>query len=657
MSFLNSNRTKHMIMPLSNYQMKKGYKPLGPKYIDDDGFEPGVHVYEYQFEEETLKNSANTPEDIANMVINIYLLFYNKDEEKYSNLDIDSKYGLSNEDLFYKNVFAFNDILNRITCKKTNAVPNSSKINIYYDTPYIFFMNNNISMNLPREELLDKLLDKFTNLVSTEYFTLRVRKVKIMIDNKIFLDSKNKKYRLLSIVSLPEISDTKFIRSAIKGVNGGLWEWEYKYYDYVNRFNINSDSMNEFMEAFRKKNFFTKEEVKPFFDSIIRVIPNRPVLSLNKITKNGKPIKSMASYLKRQVENGYTDNEYGFNKMKKDQGFEWAPKWNVPSFIGLTELSRPMTADIAFNEYIYRRGLYPERTEEYDYFMGVSDDKKESINTFSMLGNVYSPYRHPETNVLNSEENLMMRYLRNSVSTFNVKLADKYKDKNTTNFIYSLFGNPFYDLNISNLRDRGEWENVIGVESEPVKRDDGNSELYDRKTFTRVSQYWTDYYQPVKMPYVVRGEEGDDLFVHMGVNQRNTQLNTIFIDRENRYQVYYLGDVKPNYISFYYENMTEYLKNIENKATGQITGYKVEYDLYYEDENGDRVFLEENVFETYGKGVMKYNIAGRNKDKEKPTITGKDKKGGHINEEDLPKLYYDEDIVTIGGIPFVYVRD
>lgn len=656
MAFVNTNRTKYL-------------KVSDEIYLDDlDTVDSGIYVYEYEFE--NIKNPNSELDKKVNLLVNLYLLFYNKDEMDYGKKNSNNGFVTYTQTTFDKGIrdlFAFNDIMNRIFYK--TSFGNEVKKHMYYSTSYNYLLDNNVSINLTREELIRKLKKLMEQGLLNGYFTLKRSKVKIMIDNKIFLNKRYSTYNLFSILSFPEICDTKLFSSFSKFYTiprkkqeweknnaQNKWTQEYKIFDYTNRFNKNTDSANDFLEVFKEKNFFKKKEVKPFFESIVRVLPDRPAFGwskiMNSMTGAYEPTRHIGNVLRENLEEESPSRIYSFNDYKNRIKAKWSPTWNVPTYTGVVGQNSAYGRDLAFREYVDRR-LKKDNKIVFDYIMGLGSYNGDATTAFTLLGNVYSPYRDKNTGMINNVENLTVRYMRNSVTTFSAKIADGtyHPDLDGRGIIFSLFGNPFYDLNIGHLRNRGEQVNQIGVETESVKRPSGDTTLYARKTYTKYPQDWTDNYRPVE-PIENADTQNMDIFAKMKYSQEK-----LYRDRSFNNSTWYYGDTYPNYIGYYYNDMYDYLRNIENKATGQITGYKVEYDMYYEDEDGNRVFLEESVFEMYGKSVMKYNVAGKSVDKDKPSVYRKDKKDNMIKEEHLPKLYYDEEITRIGGIPFVYIRD
>ena len=135
MTFVNTNRTKYL-------------KVLDEIYLDDlDTVDSGIYVYEYEFE--NIKNPNSELDKKVNLLVNLYLLFYNKDEMDYGKKLSNNGFVTYTQTTFDKGIrdlFAFNDIMNRIFYK--TSFGNEVKKHMYYSTSYNYLLDNNVSILL-----------------------------------------------------------------------------------------------------------------------------------------------------------------------------------------------------------------------------------------------------------------------------------------------------------------------------------------------------------------------------------------------------------------------------------------------------------------------------------------------------------------------------
>lgn len=655
----------------------------------------GRNIYDFIFDRKDVVNdlkndSTSGSMKAVNLLVNLYLLFYNPDEKYYETKGsreysymVDYTYNPNPWNRSHVDKYAFNDIVGRIFYKKNFDfdVEKNRKKNHLYTTPYDFFIENNISYNLPLDDKIRKLKEVFTKLILQKYFVLKRNRIRMVIENKILSSSTyGVKYNnIISTVTFPDVSYTKFIRiNSYYTENPNTYyrnlKWNMVYYNYMNRFNKSGMYGLGNLEAYRKKNILSKEEVKDFFDGIVRVIPNRVPLMYDakwikeigeKIgTKNKNDIINFTGlrynllgneYRRRTAaRNGdilYYGNydtvvsmrhyirDYSVYTAKRILKEYYAPEANF----AVDAFDRTSTYGSGF-DFVMKRDYYGHKgwdktpTRNSDSFMYRARDSS-SNNPFLnyYLVGIYADYKFTDYGIPN--QIFINRFARNTGHIANAKLLTDYDGRYAKNV--SFFGyldNAFYKYN-------SYWTSLGAEKSSTVERWIVRDSIvngqwhFHRQNAVCIPTYNQAYggTMPFNANFVIGTEdeeEGVDIFARVIEKYR----------RDNHYQIPLNGEIE------FFNNWKDVERFYENHDTNQTTIQKINYDLYYEDEKGRRMMLEETISETRGHSVMKYNLVGKSKEKDN-LIFNVNKK------EEMPFVLYDTSITGEGGIDYVFVRE
>lgn len=655
----------------------------------------GRNIYDFIFDRKDvvndLKNDSTTGSMKAvNLLVNLYLLFYNPDEKYYETKGsreysymVDYTYNPNPWNRSHVDKYAFNDIVGRIFYKKNFDfdVEKNRKKNHLYTTPYDFFIENNISYNLPLDEKIRKLKEVFTRLIAQKYFVLKRNRIRMVIENKILSSSTyGVKYNnIISTVTFPDVSYTKFIRiNSYYTENPNTYyrnlKWNMVYYNYMNRFNKSGMYGLGNLEAYRKKNILSKEEVKDFFDGIVRVIPNRvPIMydakwikeigekigSHNKndiINFTGLRYNLLGNEYRRRTaaRNGdilYYGNydtvvsmrhyirDYSVYTAKRILKEYYAPEANF----AVDAFDRTSTYGSGF-DFVMKRDYYghkgwdktPTRNSDSFMFRARDSSSNNPFLNYYLVG-IYADYKFTDYGIPN--QIFINRFARNTGHIANVKFLTDYAgryEKNVSFFGY--LDNAFYKYNTY-------WTSLGAEKSSTVERWIVRDSIvngqwhFHRQNAVYIPTYNQAYggTMPFNANFVIGTEdeeEGVDIFARVIEKYR----------RDNHYQIPLSGEID------FFNNWKDVERFYENHDTNQTTIQKINYDLYYEDEKGRRMMLEETISENRGHSVMKYNIVGKSKEKDN-LIFNVNKK------EEMPFVLYDTSITGEGGIDYVFVRE
>lgn len=678
MSGIISSKTKYIKMDSSTI-------------IENPYFDQGTVIYEFRFNDKApydiRKGNPNNDKDmIVNLLANLYLLLYNEYEKDYKPWNeevIRSTYSFRVSfypyDRKIADRFAFNDIIGRIFYKKNfnYDTKRGRKKHIHYDTPYNFFLDNNISINLPKDELVTKLKEKLSSLVDEGFYILKRNIFRIVIDTKFF--RKDSGYYsgyednyYLQEMSFPDVCPTKYYRLGVRNNSKlGYWggerpqyvigyaegiEWRAKFYHFLNRLIKPTYDAMDYPEAYKKKNMFTKDELRPFFDSIIRLIPSRTAFDMSKeafeITKakegeryarSPQVLSALIRMQRRARINKEMLGQYGYNSFNREKRY-LSSKWN-------TEYN------FNYAPYYYRGGTwfnmlpgYKKEMEKY-----VTDIRTFGANAFvyaeaygeSLINNGVVLPRKEAGLTHWAYEN---RFMRNVVNKINTKLISGgslgYKDKqkngayHQNSYKYSFMDNPFYGFN-KEFFDNSGYKSFINDEEPTVWEIREGKPVYSRRgaIFLEKMQYSRSSFRPE-------------------INKDDDPSYNVFEEIKKDFMRYHDTNHWFQGLPWMPSNFEEMFKLSENQMTDDITGNKIEYDMYYEDEDGKRVFLEENVYHINGRMVMKYNIAGIPIHR---LVDGEYFLSDDINmkfeDRDRAIEYYNTVITGEGGIPYVYIRE
>lgn len=655
----------------------------------------GRNIYDFIFDRKDVindlknDNTAGTMKAV-NLLVNLYLLFYNPDEKYYETKGsreysymVDYTYNPNPWNRSHVDKYAFNDIVGRIFYKKNFDfdVEKNRKKNHLYTTPYDFFIENNISYNLPLDEKIAKLKEAFTRLIAQKYFVLKRNRIRMIIENKILSSSTyGTKYNtMISTVTFPDVSYTKFIRinSAYNNTPNAYYRnlrWTMVYYDYMNRFNKSGVYGLGNLEAYKKKNILSKDEVKDFFDGIVRVIPNRIPIMYD--VKWAKEIgEKIGAHNKTEILNmtgirfNLVGNEYRRRTSVKNNNLLYSG--NYESTDSLRYYIRDLslyTAKRIFKEYyapeanfavdafdrtssygssfdtIMKRDYYgmrgwdktPTRNSDTLYVYRARDNGSNNPFLYYYLNGIYADYKF--TSYI-ANEIFINRFARNTGNISNAKLLTEYAgrfEKNVSFFGY--LDNAFYKHNTY-------WTSMGAEKSSVVERWIVRDSIvngqwqFHRQNAVCIPTYNQAYggTTPFNGNFVIGSEdevEGVDIFAKViELYKRNRQ-----------YQISKDGEIE------FFHNWKDVERFYENHDTNQTTIQKINYDLYYEDEKGRRMMLEETISENRGHSVMKYNLVGKTKEKDKFIFNVN-------NKEEMPFVLYDTSITGEGGIDYVFVRE
>lgn len=655
----------------------------------------GRNIYDFIFDRKDvindLKNDSTTGTMKAvNLLVNLYLLFYNPDEKYYETKGsreysymVNYTYNPNPWNRSHVDKYAFNDIVGRIFYKKNFDfdVEKNRKKNHLYTTPYDFFIENNISYNLPLDEKIRKLKEIFTKLISQKYFVLKRNRIRMVIENKILSSSTyGVKYNnIISTVTFPDVSYTKFIRiNSYYTENPNTYyrnlKWNMVYYNYMNRFNKSGMYGLGNLEAYRKKNILSKEEVKDFFDGIVRVIPNRvPIMY------DAKWIKEIGEKIGTKNKNDIINftglrfnllgNEYGRRTVAKNGDILYYG--NYDTVVSMRQYIRDYsvyTAKRILKEYYAPEANFAvdafDRTSTYgsgfdfvmkrDYYGHNGWDKTPTRNSDSFmyrardsssnnpflnyyLVGIYADYKFTDYGIPNRI--FINRFARNTGHIANAKLLTDYAggyEKNVS--FFGFLDNAFYKYNTY-------WTSLGAEKSSTVERWIVRDSIVNGQWhFHRQNAVCIPTYNqahggtmPFNANFVIGTEdeeEGVDIFARVIEKYR----------RENQYAIPRSGEIE------FFNNWKDVERFYENHDTNQTTIQKINYDLYYEDEKGRRMMLEETISENRGHSVMKYNLVGKTKEKDKLIFNVN-------NQKEMPFVLYDTSITGEGGIDYVFVRE
>lgn len=655
----------------------------------------GRNIYDFIFDRKDvvndLKNDSTTGSMKAvNLLVNLYLLFYNPDEKYYETKGsreysymVNYTYNPNPWNRSHVDKYAFNDIVGRIFYKKNFDfdVEKNRKKNHLYTTPYDFFIENNISYNLSLDEKIRKLKEVFTKLILQKYFVLKRNRIRMVIENKILSSSTyGVKYNnTISTVTFPDVSYTKFIRiNSYYTENPNTYyrnlKWNMVYYNYMNRFNKSGMYGLGNLEAYRKKNILSKEEVKDFFDGIVRVIPNRVPIMYDakwikeigeKIgTKNKNDIINFTGlrynllgneYRRRTAaRNGdilYYGNydtvvsmrqyirDYSVYTAKRILKEYYAPEANF----AVDAFDRTSTYGSGFDtvmkrDYYGHKGWDKIPTRNSDSFMYRARDSS-SNNPFLnyYLNGIYADYKFTNYGIPN--QIFINRFARNTGHIANAKLLTDYAGRYEKNVsFFGFLDNAFYKYNTY-------WTSLGAEKSSTVERWIVRDSIvngqwhFHRQNAVCIPTYNQAYggTMPFNANFVIGTEdeeEGVDIFARVIEKYR----------RDNQYAIPRSGEIE------FFNNWKDVERFYENHDTNQTTIQKINYDLYYEDEKGRRMMLEETISENRGHSVMKYNLVGKTKEKDKLIFNVN-------NQKEMPFVLYDTSITGEGGIDYVFVRE
>ena len=655
----------------------------------------GRNIYDFIFDRKDvvndLKNDSTTGSMKAvNLLVNLYLLFYNPDEKYYETKGsreysymVNYTYNPNPWNRSHVDKYAFNDIVGRIFYKKNFDfdVEKNREKNHLYTTPYDFFIENNISYNLPLDEKIRKLKEAFTKLIAQKYFVLKRNRIRMVIENKILSSSTyGVKYNnIISTVTFPDVSYTKFIRiNSYYTENPNTYyrnlKWNMVYYNYMNRFNKSGMYGLGNLEAYRKKNILSKEEVKDFFDGIVRVIPNRVPIMYDakwikeigeKIgTKNKNDIINFTGlrynllgneYRRRTAaRNGdilYYGNydtvvsmrqyirDYSVYTAKRILKEYYAPEANF----AVDAFDRTSTYGSGF-DFVMKRDYYGHKgwdkipTRNSDSFMHRARDSS-SNNPFLnyYLNGIYADYKFTNYGIPN--QIFINRFARNTGHIANAKLLTDYAGRYEKNVsFFGFLDNAFYKYNTY-------WTSLGAEKSSTVERWIVRDSIvngqwhFHRQNAVCIPTYNQAYggTMPFNANFVIGTEdeeEGVDIFARVIEKYR----------RDNQYAIPRSGEIE------FFNNWKDVERFYENHDTNQTTIQKINYDLYYEDEKGRRMMLEETISENRGHSVMKYNLVGKTKEKDKLIFNVN-------NQKEMPFVLYDTSITGEGGIDYVFIRE